>query len=142
MRKYVYADRRTAIDPTSFYYKGLDKKYNLIVVKLPLDFPKEKEIFQYFNLDQKPLKMLSNQIFIQLPSSSDNIQFNIDNFSLEKTQLKMRGWAFLKNSDPSMTGVFIVLQNHETNYQFLTVLEKRSDVTDFFKTYNFLTLTE
>lgn len=56
MRKYVYmGDRRLPL-PTrdSFFKKGLDKKYNLIDITLPPDFPKDEEIFRCFPID-KPM---------------------------------------------------------------------------------------
>ena len=54
LRKNVYADRRYLWPKATFYEKGLDKKYRLIEIDLPDDFPKDEEIFRYFNLEKKP----------------------------------------------------------------------------------------
>ncbi len=53
-RKYVYADRRYLLPKATFFEKGLNKKYRLIDIDLPDDFPKNEEIFIYFNLEKKP----------------------------------------------------------------------------------------
>ena len=54
LRKYVYADRRYLWPKATFFEKGLYKKYRLIDIDLPDDFPKNEEIFRYFNLEKKP----------------------------------------------------------------------------------------
>jgi hypothetical protein len=54
LRKYVYADRRYLWPKATFFEKGLNKKYRLIDIDLPDDFPKNDEIFRYFNLEKKP----------------------------------------------------------------------------------------
>jgi len=54
IRKYVYADRRYLWPKATFFEKGLNKKYRLIDIDLPDDFPKNEEIFRYFNLEKKP----------------------------------------------------------------------------------------
>jgi hypothetical protein len=54
LRKYVYADRRYLWPKTTFFEKGLNTKYHLIDITLPDDFPKNEEIFRYFNLEKKP----------------------------------------------------------------------------------------
>jgi hypothetical protein len=52
-RKYVYADRRYLQPKASFYEKSFAKKYHLIDIELPANFPKDEEIFRYFNLEKK-----------------------------------------------------------------------------------------
>lgn len=54
LKKYVYADRRNLWPKASFLERGLNKKYRLIEVDLPADFPKNEEIFKYFDLEKKP----------------------------------------------------------------------------------------
>ena len=54
LRKYVYADRRYLWPKATFFEKGLNKKYRLIDIDLPDDFPKNEEVFRYFNLEKKP----------------------------------------------------------------------------------------
>lgn len=54
LRKYVYADRRYLWPKATFFEKGLNQKYRLIDIDLPDDFPKNDEIFRYFNLEKKP----------------------------------------------------------------------------------------
>lgn len=51
-RKYAYAGRLSHLPKQSFFDSGLDKKYNLIDVALPENFPKDPEIFRYFPLEK------------------------------------------------------------------------------------------
>ena len=52
-RKYVYADRRYLPPKIGFYETSYAKKYHLVDIDLPADFPKDEEIFRNFNLEKK-----------------------------------------------------------------------------------------
>jgi hypothetical protein len=52
-RKYVYADRRYLQPKASFYEKSFAKQYHLVDIELPANFPKDEEIFRYFDLEKK-----------------------------------------------------------------------------------------
>ena len=49
-RKYVFADRRSQLPRSAFFESHLDRKYALVDVRLPPDFPKDSEIFRSFPL--------------------------------------------------------------------------------------------
>ncbi|MBM9538582.1 hypothetical protein, partial [Desulfobulbus alkaliphilus] len=55
---YAFSHRRVFIPMENFYNQNLDTKYNLIPVDLPVNFPKDRNIFTYFDLDEKRISQM------------------------------------------------------------------------------------
>lgn len=53
LRKYVYADRKNLFPKASFFEQELNRRYNLINIVVPSNFPKDTEIFAFFSLEKK-----------------------------------------------------------------------------------------
>jgi len=125
---YVYSHRRIFIPMHKFYTNHMDKKYTLFPITLPLDFPKDRNIFLKFKLDAKNI---SKRQTFEL-KGDNNVLFDLDHVDLGKKYLFIEGWAFIEKSlRPSV--VFVTLQDAQESFVFDTSKLFRRDVGKYFR---------
>ncbi len=125
---YTYSYRRTFIPMHRFYSTGLDKQYQLVPIKLPPGFPKDRAIFLKFNLDEKKISEQQNEKL----RGTNPIRFDLDHADIGTKFLFIDGWAFLEK--PTSTAeVYIVLQSGKETLIYDTSKQFRSDIGQYFK---------
>lgn len=125
---YVYSYRRTFIPMHRFYAAGLDKQYQLIPINLPQDFPKDRDIFLKFNLDERKISARQNNEL----TGTEPVRFDLDHADPGAMFLFIDGWAFLEK--PGNTAdVFVVLQSEQETLIFDTSEQFRNDIGLYFK---------
>jgi hypothetical protein len=86
-------------------------------------------------LDRIPGEAQLHQL--QLPTETNNIMYSFD-ISTEDPRVAAieRGWAFIEGEDSENSKLYIVLKSPGQTYIFNTHVEKRPDVTRYFKELN------
>lgn len=112
---YAFSHRRIMIPMHKFYQKGLDKNYKLINVAVPQDFPKDRNIFKYFSLDEKRLSVKTE---IALSSGPD-VLFHVESADYGKGFLFISGWATLKGQE-GQPEIYVILQSERETLYFDT----------------------
>ncbi|MCI5222865.1 MAG: hypothetical protein D3924_09385 [Candidatus Electrothrix sp. AR4] len=125
---YVFSHRRTFIPMHMFYAKQMERRYTLIPINLPLDFPKDRNIFLHFKLDAKRISCRTN---IKLNGES-SVLFGLEHVDLSESYLFIEGWAFLKGQ-LHQAEVYVVLQSEQEALAFDTSQLFRRDVGKHFK---------
>ncbi len=125
---YAYTHRRVSIAMRQFFSSGMDKKYALVPVDLPLGFPRDRNIFIRFDLDTKRISKRQD-----LPLAGEHpALFNLEKVDMGSTYLFIRGWAILKGQ-PDESIVSVVLQSDQETAIYNTSLLFRWDVGKRFK---------
>ena len=124
---YTYSHRRTFIPMHKFYSKQLEKRYTLVPIKLPLDFPKDRNIFLHFKLDAKSISS-PQEVTI---NGNSTVLFDLDHIDLGKKYLFIEGWSFLENQRHE-SSVYVVLRSNQKTFTFDTSQLYRRDVGKYF----------
>jgi hypothetical protein len=106
-----------------FYSKQMDRQYQLVSIKQPLNFPKDRNIFLHFRLDAKKI---SKRADITLGGNTPTL-FTVEHVDLSKEYLFIEGWAFLKG-ELCQAEVFVVLQSDRETLAFDTSRLFRRDL--------------
>jgi hypothetical protein len=112
---YALTHRRTILPMHYFYSSKLAKKYKIVPIKMPADFPKDRNIFLHFKLDTKNI---SKQQDIKLNGKS-SILFNLEHADIGQKYIWIEGWALLK-SYIGVSSVDVVLQSKQETVSFDT----------------------
>jgi len=124
---YTFSYRRTFIPMHQFYTNRMEQQYKLIPINLPLNFPKDRDIFLNFKLDSKSISCPKPPIY----DGTKDVLFSLDHVDLGKKYLFIEGWAFLKEQ-LSESSVFVVLQSKQKSFMFDTSKLFRKDVGKHF----------
>lgn len=120
---YVFAHRRIFIPMHQFYGKGMQRRYELVPVRMPLGFPKDRDMFLRFYLDAR---FISTQRELAIEGDG-KIEHRVDQMDLWENYLFVLGWAFVQgNEEESET--FVVLRAASIDYVFDTSSMFRGDV--------------
>lgn len=125
---YVYSHRRVSIPMHQFYRKKLHNNYQLVQVPVPVDFPKDRNIFLYFNLDEKKISSLKD---IKI-SSEQEVVSHVDSADVQKGYIFIAGWAVLKGKLGG-SEIFVVLESDNDRFAFDTSPKFRQNVGEFLK---------
>lgn len=73
---------------------------------------------------------------IALTDYQDNIKHFIEDYGESTDYIKMRGWAFIKDTQIDLTKKYIVLQNDSDTFVYTTEQIERGDITRHFRAKN------
>jgi hypothetical protein len=69
---------------------------------------------------------------IELPSETDNITYNLDQFPADTYAMEPEGWAFIEGESSEDSVAYLVLRSEKDTYVFETESRLRQDVTRAF----------
>jgi len=69
---------------------------------------------------------------IELPSGTDNITYNLDQFPADKYTMEPEGWAFIEGEGSEDSAIYLVLRSERETYVFETESRPREDVARAF----------
>jgi phosphoglycerol transferase len=100
------------------------------------DFVK-KVIGEYQNSGGSSFPGLKKLQQISLPIETKNIRYHIDIFTQNKNYIEIAGWAFINGESSENSKIYLGLRSDKNSYLINTNLNKRPDVTAYFKSLNF-----
>ena len=68
---------------------------------------------------------------VGLPAETGGIQYWLDQVEITEHLVEIRGWAFIENHDSDNSEVFLVFESERRTYVFDTMVQQRSDVTEY-----------
>lgn len=107
----------------------MKKRYELIPIDLPLDFPRDRDIFLNFKLDARNISTPQTMAL----AGEAAVKFKLEHTDVTRKYIFIEGWAFLKGQ-PGPTETFVILQSDQDTYTFDSSLLYRRDVGKYFKT--------